>query len=248
MSVRQFLLLRFEAPLMSFGGVVVDEHGVTAPFPAQSMITGLLANALGYDHREARALQRLQERVRFGARCDRPGSRLVDYQTVDLGQEFLHEGWTTRGAPAGRAGGTAKTGIHIRYRHYWADAVFTIALTLQPPGEQPDLERCMRAVAEPQRPLFLGRKACLPATPLLLGILEAASIRDALGAAPRAPRAKDDRAMAAWWPVDGEPPPSKGQGRQIPVWDERDWANQVHTGRRFLWESRVEQTDGHGSS
>jgi len=34
------ILLRFDAPLMSFGGVLVDEHGVTRQFPGASMLTG----------------------------------------------------------------------------------------------------------------------------------------------------------------------------------------------------------------
>jgi CRISPR-associated Cas5-like protein len=32
-----FLLLRFDAPLMSFGGVMVDQYGPTDRFPGQSM-------------------------------------------------------------------------------------------------------------------------------------------------------------------------------------------------------------------
>ena len=40
------LVLRFDAPLMSFGGVMVDQHGVIDRFPGTAMLTGLLANAL----------------------------------------------------------------------------------------------------------------------------------------------------------------------------------------------------------
>jgi CRISPR-associated Cas5-like protein len=34
------LLLRFDAPLMSFGGVMVDQHGPTDRFPGLAMLTG----------------------------------------------------------------------------------------------------------------------------------------------------------------------------------------------------------------
>jgi CRISPR system Cascade subunit CasD len=229
---------------MSFGGVAVDEHGVTLAFPALSMIAGLLANALGYAHRDALLLQRLQERIRYGARRDREGTPLVDFQTVDLGQEFLTGSWTTRGVPARRGGGTAKEGTHIRYRHFLADAVFTVTVTLEPENEEPDLRTVGLALREPERPLFLGRKVCLPAGPVLVGELEARSVLEALLAAPASRRA-DAGDMTAWWPSDGEHAPAEGKGREIVVADERDWKNQVHVGRRFLWEAPLARSEVH---
>lgn len=240
MSQLGVILLRFDAPLVSFGGVKVDQRNVTEAFPGQSMLTGLLANALGYHHRDAERLDRLQERIRYAVRRDRRGRELVDFQTVDLGQDFLHRGWTTRGAPAERAGGSAKKGTHIRDRHYWADAVFTVALTLDPAGEEPDLERCARALREPERPLFLGRKCCLPSLPIYLDATRAPTLREALARAPLSRRAEAEEGhFAAWWPRHGEPEPPEAEGRLLPVYDSRDWANQVHTGRRFVWAGRI---------
>ena len=43
----RILLLRLEAPLMSFGSVLVDKRGPTDRHPGTALITGLLANALG---------------------------------------------------------------------------------------------------------------------------------------------------------------------------------------------------------
>ena len=42
------LVLTLESPLMAFGGETIDNLGVIRPFPAASMLTGLLANALGW--------------------------------------------------------------------------------------------------------------------------------------------------------------------------------------------------------
>lgn len=234
------LLLRFDAPLMSFGGVMVDERGVTEAFPTQAMMTGLLGNALGYEHGDFAKLQRLQERLVYAVRRDQAGRKLVDYQTVDLGQDFLREGWTTRGAPAGRSGGSARTGTHIRHRHYWADARYTVALTLRPAGEDPTVERCSQALREPERPLFLGRKTCLPAAPLLAGRVQAPSLFQALveAPAPESRRSREDR-LDFWWPRDEGPAEPSG-ARLLAVTDQRDWSNQVHVGRRFLWHSSRE--------
>jgi CRISPR system Cascade subunit CasD len=46
--------MRLEAPLMAFGGEAIDNYGVIRDFPALSMVTGLLANALGYRREEER--------------------------------------------------------------------------------------------------------------------------------------------------------------------------------------------------
>ena len=78
-------ILRFEAPMMSFGAPIVSEEGLIQPFPALSMMTGLLANALGYDHSEAKKHERLQQALSYAVREDVPGEKIVDYQTVDLG-------------------------------------------------------------------------------------------------------------------------------------------------------------------
>jgi len=229
------IILRFDAPLLSFGGVVVDRRGVTRDFPARSMLTGLLGNAIGLSHRDAAALAALQRRLVYAVRCDREGSSLRDYQTVDLSQPFLERGWTTHGVAQGRAGAEAtRTGTHIRYRDYLADAVYTVALTLDPPGGDPDAQRLEAALLAPARPLFIGRKPCLPAAPIFAGRLHAADLREALLAAPLSPRASQNGGFRAWFPTAGPAEPGA-----IPLTDDRDWANQIHSGRRFIKEERI---------
>lgn len=232
MSELDVLLLRFDAPLMSFGGVKVDEHNVTESFPGLSMLSGLVGNALGYDHRDAAVLTALQRRIRYAVRQDLAGQPFVDYQTVDLDQDFLRETWTTRGAPSGRGGGTAKTGTHVRHRHYLVEALYTIALTLNPPGEAPDIDAVERALRDPERPVFIGRKACLPSQPLVIGRVTASGLRAAVARAPLADRVETDAtSFLARWP-QSEEPPRREAAHLVPVTDERDWVNQIHTGDR----------------
>jgi CRISPR system Cascade subunit CasD len=241
------LLLRFDAPLVSFGAPMVDQNGVVQLFPALSMLTGLVANALGWDHRDSAKLDGLQERLRYATRTDRRGEALVDYQTVDLGQPWMDPekaGWTTRGKIATR-GGASSEGTHIRYRHYRADSVHTVALALTGDG-LPTASEMEQALREPARPLFLGRKCCLPADRILLGVVEAASPMAALAAVPRIPRG-DRGALPAWWWDGDDATGSEGESRQLPVTDERDWANQVHVGRRLMREGSMNPPEGsHG--
>lgn len=237
-----FLILRFDAPLMSFGAPIVDNRGIIQDHPPLSLLTGLIGNALGYDHRQPDRLQALQRRIRYACRRDRTGERMTDFQTVDLGQDFLvDKGWTTRGAVERRGGGSAREGTHIRSRDYLADAVYTVALTLEPADESPTLDDIAAALESPERPLFLGRKPCLPATPLLLQRMEASSLYEVLREAPRIDPARSDGddpdVLAAWWP-DGEGPPDRGT--VLPVTDERDWKNQIHGGQRLVRHGTVE--------
>ena len=67
------LLLRLEAPLMSFGTTAVDHRRPVQPWPPVSMLTGLLANALGWQRSDVAALDALQSRIRWAARIDRAG-------------------------------------------------------------------------------------------------------------------------------------------------------------------------------
>ena len=99
-----------------------------------------------------------------------------DFQTAEL--TAADRGWTTRGRPEGRAGGAGTySGKHIRHRWYQADALVTVALRLDPDSEVPTLDDIAIALASPARPLFIGRKPCLPAAPLFAGFAEAPILR-----------------------------------------------------------------------
>jgi CRISPR system Cascade subunit CasD len=242
------LLLRFDAPLMSFGNVVVDQHNKTDPPPYRAMLTGLLANALGMTRREEAALDALQARVRYAARRDRAGIIVVDFQTVDFspkGSLSSDLGWTTRGMLEERKGGEASEGTHIRYRHYLADAIVTVAVALDPASDDPTLSVVSEALRAPARPLFLGRKCCVPSGPVWLGEMEAPSLRRALEGVPRAAalrsgeptRSNPGKLQAVWPATEG------GHERETRLWprvEDRDIANAIHVGRRIYVEGLID--------
>lgn len=238
------LILRFDAPLMSFGAPIVDNRGEIQPYPALSMMTGLLGNALGFDHADSEALDHLQRRLRYAVRQDREGERIQDYQTVDLSKPYMDDkrAWTTRDRLETRKGGSASSGTHIRLRDYWADAAYTAALTLDPEDESPSLDDIATALQQPARPLFIGRKTCLPTSSLLLEQTEASRLIDALSDSEKAPLASrpDSRSfLQAWWPIqpDAEKPAEKDpvqEDMREPVTDQRDWENQIHAGQRWI--------------
>lgn len=230
----RWLRLRLCAPFGSFGGEAIDAHGVIRDFPARSMLTGLLANALGWTRAMHAEHQALQDRLVFGAVWERKPdlNRMTDYQTARLGKN--DRAWTTRGVPAGRAGGPATyDGAHQRWRDYHADMRMSVVLRLEPSDAPPDLDELAAALDRPARPLFIGRKCCLPSARLFNGWIDAAE--DAR-AALRAAAPPGAAALPAFWPE------SEGRtdaNRTTAVTDERNWLSGLHGGARRVCEGQL---------
>ena len=230
------LLMRLRAPLIAFGGETIDNYGVIRDFPALSMVTGLLANALGWDRGDDANHNRLQERLVMGARLEADGERLVDFQTAQL--QANDKGWTTRGMPEERAGGAGSyAGPHLRYRHYHADMDVLVAVRLQPADESPTLDELAAALDKPARPLFVGRKNCLPTDRLMAGWIEA---DDILGALQLAAPTLQTPVRAQWPDGEGELPGD----RLVDVCDERNWTSGVHGGWRPVREGLIKSAGG----
>jgi CRISPR system Cascade subunit CasD len=225
-----FLLLRLEGPLMSFGSLAVDQHRPVQRWPATSMLTGLLANALGWRRTDHNPLQRLQARLRWAARLDRPGVPLTDYQTAELRADEKR-GWTTRGVFEERS----FNGTHQIWRDYRADASVAMACGLDETDEAPTVQTLATALNQPHRPLFLGRKSCAPSTRLLVGMADASDAVDALGQLPRA-------ADAVPQPVvffNERAVPSAAHLMRHRVSDERQFSLDVHAGAQWVYEAKA---------
>ncbi|GAK34681.1 type I-E CRISPR-associated protein Cas5/CasD [Iodidimonas nitroreducens] len=236
----QILILRLESPLIAFGGEAVDNLGVITDCPSHSLITGLFANALGYRRGEAAKHQRLQDRLHYAVRLDRAGQRIRDFQTAEL--DGNDRGWTTSNRPEGRAGGAGSySGPHLRYRDYRADASILVAVKLDPADEEPSLDTLAAALDAPARPLFIGRKPCLPATRLFEGCVEAASPRAALSAIP----IEGDlggQSVSLFWTGKAEPDERTEQRRSA---TRRNWRNDVHGGAEVIHHIMITPPTGH---
>lgn len=230
------LILALEAPLMAFGGETVDNYGVVRWFPSSSMLTGLLANALGWRRTETERHQRLQDRLIFAARIDREaaGGRLTDFQTAAISKG--DSAWTTRGAPEGREGGSYTN--WLRYRDYLTDMCVTVALRLHTAELSPTTELLAEALEQPFRPLFIGRKPCLPSALLFQGFRDGDTALTALLAAPFS--IKDDRptTIRVLWP-EGEGAEDIIPNRTYMLTDQRNWISGLHSGGRRVCESAV---------
>ena len=229
----RWLVLRLQAPLMAFGGVAVDQVGPTRDFPSASMLTGLFANALGLHWSDREAHQALQDRLVFGARREREPAAagvVTDMQNVRL--DKADKGWTTFGAPEGRAGATYDA-PHRRMRNYLADQTVRVVARLDRAEASPTLEQLAYALDRPVRPLFIGRKPCLPTCRLMNGWAEGETVYSALVSLSVA------GTFRALWPVGEGPEHGAEVERIIDLADLRNWRTGLHGGARRVVEGRL---------
>lgn len=140
------LALRLAGPLQSWGAASRFVRRSTEPAPTKSGVLGLIAAAQG--RRRTEPIEDLLV-LNFGVRIDQPGRLVRDFQTA-----------------------VPETGkpLPLSYRYYLGDAVFLALLE----AERSLLEGVEDALRNPTFPLYLGRRSCPPAGPLLLGLRDAA--------------------------------------------------------------------------
>jgi len=139
-----FLLLRFVAPMQSWGSRSRFEHRDTEREPTFSGVVGLACAAMGLPRDTD--LSRFHE-LRMTVRADREGSLVQEFQTaMDV---YKADGFN---------GGT-----QIIRRHYLSDAEFHVALE----GPTGLLKELFEAFHRPSFPLFFGRKTYIPVVPVV---------------------------------------------------------------------------------
>lgn len=194
------LFLRLEGPMQAWGSheskFVIRR---TSEAPTKSGVIGMLCAALGVSRFEAAAewLQKLSA-LRMGVRIDVPGIRWWDYHTVGAGMQMrIAEGE-----------GKTKPGAMLTRREYLCDASFLVALR----GEPGIICRLGATLEVPRWALYLGRKSCPPARPLLEH--QAGTFPDLLSALtsiPWRPRLKGDQppqtvdCLSDWEPTSAQP-------------------------------------------
>ena len=230
----RWLVMRLEAPLLSFGGVTIDHIGVTRDFPAASMLTGLLGNALGFKRTEWEKHQSLQDRLVFAVRRDReePADILTDVQNAQIMKN--DKGWTTLGRVDERRG-DSYGGPHRRYRDFHMDAGLTIVLKLEPDELNPTLDQVAETLQRPARPLFIGRKPCLPTAQLFVRFIHAVDAYTALASV----KMKNNGVLRALWPLGQGPDTDRNVDRIIDLADLRNWRTGLHGGSRPVVEGHI---------
>lgn len=140
--------LRLHGPLQAWGGPVIGDSRSTLPFPTRSGVLGLVAASMGILRSENDRLLALAEGARVHVRVDASGTPLVDDQTI-------------QGNP--NASATRQT-IQSK-RTYLCDASFVAIIV---PGPHSSSQAIASAIISPAFAPCLGRRTCVPSTPLLI--------------------------------------------------------------------------------
>ena len=226
-----YLVLVLQAPLLAYGDEAVDRKRSTDLIPGKSKLTGLIANALGYRREDAIGLDSLQRRIRYAARTEPLGRirTLRDFHTAQLAADDV--AWTTYGVPERRAGSAATyQAPEIREVDYLVESRSVVAIALDETAKGPTLMDVAAAVRNPARPLFIGRKCCLPERPIFEAIVDAEDETEALYLADVGAEVME--AQVQW---DGpNQHHSIRKDREVWVSDLKDWRNGVHVGRRLV--------------
>lgn len=146
------ILLKFAAPLQSWGTSSYFESRQTDLHPSKSGVLGLLAGSLGYRREDDEKIRALND-LDFGLRVDQGGRLLRDYQIA--------------GKYKAKTGAFEKN--YVTNRYYLEDAIFLVGLSHENDQWMEDL---FHALKNPYFQPFLGRRSTPPNYDFILGLVD----------------------------------------------------------------------------
>ena len=177
-----YLALLLDAPLQSWGFASQFQRRTTGLHPTKSGVFGLICAAMGIGKGTAAERELLQTTMTMTSiaipRGLNPVHRLEDFHTVGGGYDKKTQ---PQSIPRKASCGPCDYPSVTR-RQYLADAIFGVILT----GDRALLERVATALCDPVWGVWLGRKSCIPAAPVVRGVfsdLEKAQ-RELIGEVP----------------------------------------------------------------
>lgn len=173
----QHLVFRLYAPMASWGEAAVGERRPTAPYPGRSALLGLVGAALGLRRDDDEAQQRLRDSLQVAVKQCSPGLLLRDYHTVQAPSSQAKVVHRTRREELSVP--KADLNTILSSRDYRCDGFWIVALRVTA-NTAWSLDELKQALEKPRFTLYLGRKACPLAAPLVPTILDAAYWREAL--------------------------------------------------------------------
>ncbi len=169
-----YLLFRLYGPLAAWGSLAVGEYRPTDSHPSKSAILGLVAAALGIRRDEEERQLALANGYGFAVRVEAAGYLLRDFHSYSKPKKG-NANYATRRDELRASDLKTK----LSERDYRCDALYTVCLWQREPAPYP-LSTLTEALRFPQFTLYLGRKSCPLALPVLAQIIGAENIKAAL--------------------------------------------------------------------
>lgn len=171
----------------------------TRLMPSKSGVIGLVCSMLGVPRNDKETLS-VVSMAKMGVRMDRRGEVLTDFQVA-------------RSLP--RVVGTTTKDCEPSRRGYLCDASFLVALLFEKKNKGM-ASRIFAACKDPERVPFLGKKCCLPSSPIgkIGPPADFSSLEDALSSIPYFPRNEIEVAEG-------------GKEMRTCIEDDTDWDDEV---------------------
>lgn len=170
-----YLVFRLYGPLASWGTPAVGGDRHTGVQPTRSALLGLLAAGVGIERDKEEALQALQKSVQLAVKQTVPSSLMRDYHTA---QVPTHSSKITHFTRKSELEVDSLNTI-LSSRDYRCDGVWIVAVSLTSQASF-TLEQLQQGLLKPVYGLYLGRKSCPLAVPVLPRIVEVKRLKDAL--------------------------------------------------------------------
>lgn len=173
----QHLVFRLYAPMASWGEAAVGETRPTATYPGRGAILGLVGAALGIRRDDDEGQRCLRKGLQVAVKQHSPGLLLRDYHTVQVPPSQAKVTYRTRREELS----VPKEALNtiLSSRDYRCDGLWSVAIRLASEAGW-TLDELKAALEMPRFPLYLGRKACPLAAPLVPTVVEASHWRQAL--------------------------------------------------------------------
>ncbi len=164
------LLIRIAAPMQAWGSDSLFEIRDTQSEPTKSGIIGLLGCACGRRRNDLEFIAKCCQ-MKMGVIVIKEGKRLWDYHVSGGGN------WINGGSYGVASANGKNTGSPVLSRRcYLSDADFIVALI----GETGFLNALESGLKKPVWPIYLGRKAFPPSTPIFITTTSDKEIKKAL--------------------------------------------------------------------
>ncbi len=170
-----FLVFRLYGPLASWGQAAVGGDRPTGLYPTRSAVIGLLAAALGLKREQEQEMEHLNNSVQIAVKQFFPSSLMRDYHTAQVPSTKRGVTHLTRKSELSEE----KLNTILSSRDYRCDGVWVIAIRLID-GSFYTLFQLEKALLKPVFTLYLGRKSCPLAVPLMPSVVETNNLREAL--------------------------------------------------------------------
>lgn len=161
----KYILLRMRAPLQSWGGESFSyKYRGTIRHPTLSGVLGLICCALGVNTSKNKAfLGELVNNISMDVFCYKQGKILKDYQTAGTGHKDLRKIPTNCFSKPVEA----KVRGNIYHKEYLQSSDFCVILEVK---SEELANKISLGLREPKWMPSLGRKACIPTTPIFVGM------------------------------------------------------------------------------